>query len=140
LLNADSPTLPVEYLTTAFAALEQADLVMGPCDDGGYYLIAARQPYEWLFDGVAYDSSHICEQTIARARHGGLRVATVPRWYDVDTPAELERLCQELRSTSISGAIHTREYLAQQRARGSVADGMIPATFKDTPEVTPPHG
>ena len=45
IMDSDSPTLPVSYLRKSFSELEGgADLVLGPCDDGGYYLIGMKQP------------------------------------------------------------------------------------------------
>ncbi len=117
LIDADSPTVPPEYLVEAFKSLERADLVLGPCDDGGYYLIAAQRPHPWLFlDDQGrprqYDTAHICAQTAALARAGGLRVATVAPWYDVDTPPDLERLRTELAGLPPDVATHTRSWLA----------------------------
>lgn len=126
LIDADSPTLPPEYLVEAFGSLERADLTLGPCDDGGYYLIAARRPHPWLFlDGQGrprrYDAAHICAQTAALARAGGLRVATVEPWYDVDTLPDLERLRAELAGLPAGVAVHTRRWLAGARDTGAGA-------------------
>src|SRR5262245_60053481 len=44
-MDSDSPTLPAAYIVRAFEALDEgADVVLGPCDDGGYYLIGLKRP------------------------------------------------------------------------------------------------
>src|SRR5262249_31365020 len=44
IMDSDSPTLSPDYLCEAFTALEDADVSLGPCDDGGYYLIGLKRP------------------------------------------------------------------------------------------------
>src|SRR5690606_34893171 len=75
----------------AFAALDAADLVLGPAADGGYYLIAARGPLD-VFAGIEWSTSSVLAATNARARARGLRVALVERDFDVDTPEDLAEL------------------------------------------------
>ncbi|MHB1131202.1 MAG: TIGR04282 family arsenosugar biosynthesis glycosyltransferase [Chloroflexota bacterium] len=92
LLDSDSPTLPPEHIAAAFAALESGvDVALGPCEDGGYYLLAAKQPLPSLF-AAEYHSQTICQETARRAGELGLAVRMLPVWYDVDEPAELARL------------------------------------------------
>ena len=74
-MGADSPTLPVEYVRDALSALRAdhpeakcADAVMGPCLDGGYYLLGLSRPIPALFAGVDWGGEQVAEQTRARAR------------------------------------------------------------------------
>jgi len=67
-----------------------------PAEDGGYYLIGMRQKQPGLFTDIAWSSPGVAAQTLERAAAAGLTVAQLPAWYDVDTPAELERLRKEL--------------------------------------------
>ncbi|HZI19720.1 MAG TPA: TIGR04282 family arsenosugar biosynthesis glycosyltransferase [Pyrinomonadaceae bacterium] len=98
LLGADSPTLPPRYLAAAVEALASggADAALGPTDDGGYYLVGLRRPAPGLFEGVEWSTPRAYEQTARNAARLSLRLAELPRWYDVDTPADLERLRREL--------------------------------------------
>jgi uncharacterized protein len=98
LLDGDSPTLPVQYVRSAFEQLTSDAVVLGPTLDGGYYLIGACRPRPALFDWEQLDGATICQQTHARAEALGARVALLPPWYDVDTAEDLERLIEELRS------------------------------------------
>ena len=93
-VDADSPTLPTAYLRRACAVLreEAVDAVVGPCEDGGYYLIGLRAPAPALFSDMAWSTAAVTEETLARARRLGLRLALLPSWFDVDRGEDLTRL------------------------------------------------
>ena len=111
-MDSDSPTLPAEYLARAFAELDStADVVLGPCDDGGYYLIGLKRPRPRLLRDVEMSTPFVVRDTLALASELGLRVALLPQWYDVDTVAELNRLRVELHETPLEVARHTRAFL-----------------------------
>jgi uncharacterized protein len=94
--NADSPHLPSEVLESAFAALAENDVVVGPCDDGGYYLVGAKRPYPGLFDATTMGKNSACGALLAQAELRELRVALVAEHYDVDLPIDVERLRRDL--------------------------------------------
>ena len=113
IMDSDSPTLPAAYLSQAFTALDDADVVLGPCEDGGYYLIGLNCPTPRLLREVQMSTPHVIRDTLSLAAEEGLTVAQLPRWYDVDTAVELERLQLELPSLSPERAAHTRRFLTQ---------------------------
>ena len=132
-IGSDSPTLPLIHLAQAFRELEdpEVDVVLGPSDDGGYYLIGLKSPCSPLFRGIVMSTSTVATETLERARGEGLRVACLPRWYDVDRPEDLARLIEELRSQPDHPARHTRAFLADmtryrisQRARNRADYGF----------------
>ena len=94
--NGDSPHLPAAVLDSAFAALADHDLVFGPCDDGGYYLVGATAIHGGLFDSRAMGTETALDALTAQARRLGLSSTVVAEHYDVDVPADLARLAQEL--------------------------------------------
>jgi hypothetical protein len=113
-MDSDSPSLPVAYLAEAFAALDgSADLVLGPCDDGGYYLIGLKRSEPRLLREVQMSTPRVVQETLALAAELGLRTALLPTWYDIDTVAELWRLQQELALASAERCPATREFLAR---------------------------
>jgi rSAM/selenodomain-associated transferase 1 len=116
-MDGDSPTLPVGTLRQAFRALEDpdVDVVLGPCEDGGYYLIGVRQPCAALFCDIPMSTPQVAAETLQRAEENGLRVALLPRWYDVDVYADLQRLAEELRTLPPNQARHTRAFLANAK-------------------------
>jgi len=93
-IGSDSPTLPPMYLDRACAALRSVDLVFGPSDDGGYYLVGQRCLEPDLFRDIPWGTADVLEATLARL--DPRRVALLPPWYDVDRPDDLERLRREL--------------------------------------------
>lgn len=97
-VGADSPTLPRDFLITALEALAggRADVALGPTEDGGYYAVGVRAPAVGLFDSVEWSTPRAYAQTARNAARAGLRLLELPRWYDVDTPADLLRLRAEL--------------------------------------------
>ena len=98
LLNADGPTLPTERLIAAARALAEPGerAVLGPADDGGYYLIGMKAPHAALFRAIDWSTERVAAQTAARARAAGLACVTLAPWYDVDDPAALGALLDEL--------------------------------------------
>jgi len=109
--NSDSPTLPVAYVQQAFARLNDAEVVLGPCDDGGYYLIGLTRPQPRLLREVQMSTPTVKRDTLALAKEEGLKTALLPTWYDVDTITELERLKDDLDRTNDGVAGHTRNFL-----------------------------
>ncbi len=92
-LGADSPGLPAGHLERARAALSDADAVLGPSDDGGFYLLGLRRALPpGALAGLPWSAPDTRLHTEARLRALGLRVAHAPPWFDVDTPEDLTRL------------------------------------------------
>jgi rSAM/selenodomain-associated transferase 1 len=83
-LGTDAPTVPLALIEQAFSELDRADVVLGPATDGGYYLVGCAQRVPPIFDGIAWSSSRVLEQTVARLGGAGGRLALLPPWYDVD--------------------------------------------------------
>lgn len=92
LFGSDSPTLPPDLAAQAFAALDHSDLVLGPTEDGGYYLIGSRRFDPQIFSGVGWSTPRAFEQTLANARRLNFSVSLLDRWYDLDEWKDIERL------------------------------------------------
>ena len=92
-IGADSPDLPLVYISGAFERLETgaAEAVFGPTEDGGYYLAALPAPHPELFREVPWSTDQVLEVSRQRAADSGLRTVLLPRWYDVDDPSDLSR-------------------------------------------------
>jgi uncharacterized protein len=113
-IDSDTPTLPTEFLRRAvrLVATPDVDVVLGPCDDGGYYLIGMRRLWPTLFEAMPWSTARVLPETIQRAEAQGLGVARLPSWFDVDTPEDFERLSQSLAQADGETPVHTRRFLA----------------------------
>ena len=118
-LGGDSPTLPPGLIEQAFDALDSHDVVVGPTEDGGYYLLGARAAHPMLLRGMVWSTDRVFEDTMARARGAGLETAVLPPWYDVDTPEDLARIARDLESGPSGLAPHTRDVLKAVDSRGT---------------------
>jgi rSAM/selenodomain-associated transferase 1 len=101
IIGSDSPTLPVSYLREAFAALEHADIVLGPAADGGYYLLGLTSRLPPIFEGIDWGTSEVLRQTVARL--DGFKLALLPPWYDVDTLDDVRLLAGHLEAMRRAG-------------------------------------
>jgi rSAM/selenodomain-associated transferase 1 len=97
-LNSDSPTLPTSLLVeTAQVLARPGDrAVLGPADDGGYYLLGLKTAHRRLFQAIVWSTEHVARQTLERADELGLPVHILPTWYDVDDVRALRLLQAEL--------------------------------------------
>lgn len=95
--NSDSPHLPAPVLASAFESLAGHDVVVGPTDDGGYYLVGAKAAHRGLFDGDDMGTQSALDALLARARRLQLSVGFTRPFYDIDVESDLTRLAAELR-------------------------------------------
>lgn len=121
-IDSDSPTLPMAYVAEGARVLErrEADVVVGPCDDGGYYLIGVRVAHPELFDAMPWSTERVLPLTLERARRLGLHVHQLPTWFDVDTEADLIRLRDTL-TDETTGPLRTAALV-----RELVTTGVLP--------------
>jgi uncharacterized protein len=98
LIDSDSPTLPFHYLRDLSAFLKEPKdrMVIGPCWDGGYYLLGQRHAHTRLFEDITWNTDRVYDETIERAKEINLPTITLPSWYDVDDQFSLNRLLSEL--------------------------------------------
>jgi hypothetical protein len=96
-VDSDSPHLPLACLQSALDLLETNDVVIGPTEDGGYYLVGASAMHPRLFELAPLGTGNARDALVGNARTLGLSVAFTEAWYDVDVPADLHRLAAELR-------------------------------------------
>lgn len=91
LIGSDAPDLPLEYLRRGAGHLvdEDADLVLGPARDGGYYLVGTARSSPSLFEGMTWSRSDVLKRTLRRACREGMRVTLTPMWRDIDTLEDL---------------------------------------------------
>ncbi len=98
LIGSDSPTIPKEFIRKAFRALEKNDFVVGPCCDGGMYLIGARKKIESrLFQNIPWDTSDVLNMVLEKLYRYKIQFSMLPFWYDVDNIDDFKFLKLHLR-------------------------------------------
>ena len=90
-IGSDSPTLPPGRLRAAAATLLAHDAVLGPSEDGGYYLLGVARPVWELLEGIPWSTSAVAQATRERASRAGISLAELMPWYDVDEVETLRR-------------------------------------------------
>ena len=125
LINSDSPTLPTSILVAAAEALAPAGdrLVLGPAEDGGYYLIGLKQAHHRLFEDIAWSTPQVLVQTEERSREIGLAITMLPSWYDVDDIGSLRRLSEQLEQAAQAQTIYPARHTAS----------LLKSLLRDTP-------
>lgn len=114
LIDSDSPTVSGEVYSRAIELLSTHEnpVVLGPSDDGGYYLIGLKKPHARLFQEIDWSTERVLEQTKFRAAELGLKTELLPVFYDVDDGATLKRLYRDLLGeANLAAAPHTRKFL-----------------------------
>ena len=92
IVGSDCPSVDRQYVRSAFAALDDCDLVLGPAEDGGYGLIGVQQfPVPDVFSGVRWGSAEVLEQTLVLAKNARLEVTLLPVLWDVDEYPDWQR-------------------------------------------------
>jgi len=104
-IGTDSPSMPAGFLDEAAEALGNHDVVLGPAEDGGYYLIGLKAAHEALFREIDWSTEKVLAQTLKNARRLGLRTHLLPTWFDVDDVTSLRRFCQ---SEFLPSELHER--------------------------------
>ncbi|MDA0204050.1 MAG: TIGR04282 family arsenosugar biosynthesis glycosyltransferase [Acidobacteria bacterium] len=95
IIGTDSPTLPPGHIQAAFALLQNDnDAVLGPAEDGGYYLVGCRRPHPDMFRGVAWSSDETLAQTRSAFDAQGYQTHLTPLWHDVDVIEDVWRLAK----------------------------------------------
>ena len=98
IFGSDSPTLPAPVVQEAFARLgDPTDLVLGPTEDGGYYLIGCRRFQHGLFQHVEWSTPRVFAETCTNAERLGYRVEVLQKWFDLDEWKDVERVMEDAR-------------------------------------------
>ncbi len=91
IINSDSPDMPCSLIleSTELLRKPEIDLVLGPCRDGGYYLVGLKRPIPELFQEIPWSTDRVLASTLERAHASGLSCALLSPWYDIDTYDDL---------------------------------------------------
>lgn len=90
IIGTDCAELTTDHITTAFHQLDYYDYVLGPANDGGYYLLGMKKPYDALFQGIDWSTSSVLRQTMSIIKSLGQTCYLLPELIDVDTLEDWE--------------------------------------------------
>lgn len=96
LVGSDSPHVPLDRIDMAFERLRKVPVVVGPSEDGGYYLLGATRLIPEIFVDIDWSSKRVWQQTQDKLRATGTPYEALPIWYDIDELSDLERLSTQL--------------------------------------------
>ena len=92
LVGTDCPALAPGHLQRAAQALQDHDVVLIPAEDGGYVLIGMRRWVPQVFEGITWSTDQVLLQTRQRLQAHGASWAELDTLWDVDEPADWDRL------------------------------------------------
>jgi rSAM/selenodomain-associated transferase 1 len=107
IIGSDSPTMPPDFIRSAFDDLREIDAVIGPAHDGGYYLVGLRSA-AWpaaahMFRAVRWSTDYVFITSMERAAEAGLELRVLPGWYDLDRIEDLAQVRADAESDSHMG-------------------------------------
>ncbi len=91
-VGMDAPDVDAALIERAFVELQQADVVLGPAEDGGYYLIGLSRMFQSLFEAVPWSTAEVFAATVQRCEDAGLRLRLLETLADMDTVADARNL------------------------------------------------
>ncbi len=130
LIGTDLPLLTMAHLDEAASALDSADVVFGPTEDGGYYLVGMKEASAGLFDFPEWGSGQVLAQSLAAAKALGKSTACITTLPDADRPEDLRALLDHPLAASLARRESLR-YIAEHRPR------FPPLDPEDDPDAPP---
>ncbi len=123
IIGTDSPDLDVNLLHNAFDALNANDIVLGPSEDGGYYLIGfkKRSFLPGIFNSINWGSSTVFSDTINMVKKTNHSIHLLPQWNDMDTLDDLKDFIQRNQDTAVKHS-KTFSYLQRKWVKGKEED------------------
>ena len=109
IIGTDCLTITQQNIETAFQKLESYDCVLGPSQDGGYYLMALKSPHFKLFTGIDWSTSSALKQTLQKAKKLKLKTYLLHKREDIDTINNLKNISKRIKNTKT--AMHTQAIL-----------------------------
>ena len=131
--DSDSPTVPLSSIDQAFTQLseDRSDLVLGPSDDGGYYLIGLKRPAERIFLDIQWSTESVLGTTLKRAGELALRVRLLPPAYDIDVVGDLRKLWNDFMTAQDLRELAPRTY---ECLRNLIANRSLPVFTNEVKE------
>jgi uncharacterized protein len=92
LIGSDCPTMDQKLILNAFKNLENSDVVLGPSEDGGYYLVGTKSPQPEIFENIHWSSDVVFSETILRIKENNRTYSKLEIKSDIDKYSDLVKL------------------------------------------------
>lgn len=96
LVGTDLPEISSSIALSAFDLLSEKDIVFGPAEDGGYYLVGMKKPMIDIFSGIEWSTDKVLDQSLHKAGEAGLTAAFTKRLSDIDTIEDLRSVTSSI--------------------------------------------
>lgn len=113
LIGSDIPDLDEESIEEAFELLDENDIVLGPTEDGGYYLIGMDEIHKEAFKLEHYGTGSVYEETLKALEEAGLTIAEADEYQDIDTPEDVAEYRSYMRDDADIRRTYTGRFLAK---------------------------
>lgn len=114
LVGSDIPWMTAERVREAVDTLAAGgDVVLGPADDGGYYLIGMTRAHAALFEHVAWGTASVLRETLRQAERNGISARLIQSTYDVDTIDDVRRLERDLSAAPVDACASLRRWFGR---------------------------
>jgi rSAM/selenodomain-associated transferase 1 len=91
IIGTDCPEIDATLIENAFGVLKEKDIVIGPCEDGGYYLLGMSVPASDLFVDIDWSTNRVFKQTMEKVQKNNLSCSILKTLVDIDTIEDLYR-------------------------------------------------
>lgn len=119
LIGTDIPEIDAETVDTAFETLDDCDVVIGPTEDGGYYLIGMKEVRPEAFNVKLYGTGSVLSETVTSMHAAGIRIGFADTYSDIDVPEDIAGFRSRMREDPRIRRSHTGRFIAEN-ARISV--------------------
>lgn len=113
LFGTDVPELRAESIDAAFSLLDSSDVVLGPTEDGGYYLIGMKELCEEAFDIKKYGTDSVLSETMKPITESGKQVHLIDSYYDLDEPLDIQGYRERMREDKKLQVSNTGKFISE---------------------------
>lgn len=92
IIGSDCAELTSEIIEQAFEALDDSEFVVGPAEDGGYYLLGMRKYHPEIFEDIEWSTDSVLEKTLGKMNDFGGFIHQLQQLNDVDTNEDWKRV------------------------------------------------
>lgn len=114
LIGSDIPYIRKEDLEKSFSILKKEDIVLGPTEDKGYYLVGMNKAVKGIFENIEYGHGNVLENTIEAIKKENLTYDLTNKNRDIDEPEDLKYFYKEIKRKNIDEEMNTSKFILKK--------------------------